>query len=65
MKVYVTIETFQGVIEDVCVFKTEEQAKVEEKKWLKSLDVKGDKKREELSFRCTEFRIFECDLKKN
>jgi hypothetical protein len=63
MQIYVTVETYQGVVEDVCVFKTEGQAKRKEKNWLRSLNVQDDKKREELSFRCTEFQIHKCKLK--
>ena len=63
MKVYVTVETYQGVVENVFVFKKEKQAQRKEAKWLKELKVQDDSKREHLSFNCTEFRIFECKLK--
>ena len=63
MKVQVTIAMFQGLIDDVNVYKTEQQALRKEKKWLKDLEVTDDSKREALSFNGTEFRIFECNLK--
>ena len=65
MKIYVTVETYQGVVENVFIFKKEKQAQRKEAKWLKELKVHDDKKREELSFHCTTFSIFECELKKN
>jgi hypothetical protein len=65
MKIYVTVETFKGVIDDVCVFETKKQAKRKEQRWLKALKVNDDATREQLSFNCTEFQIHECNLKIN
>lgn len=65
MKVYVTVETFQGVIDSVHVYKTIKQAKRKEQRWLKALEVKDDATREHLSFNCTEIQIHECNLKIN
>jgi len=65
MKVYVTVETFQGVIDEVRVYKTKEQAKRKEQRWLKALKVKDDATREHLSFNCTEIQIHACNLKIN
>ena len=55
MQLYVTVETFQGVIDNVRVYKTMKQAKRMEQRWLKALEVKDDATQEHLSFNCTEF----------
>lgn len=65
MKVYVTVETFQGVIDIVRVYKTEAQAKRKEQRWLKENAVNDEATREHLSFNCTEIQIHECNLKIN
>jgi hypothetical protein len=63
MKIYVTVETYQGVIDNVSAFKTLKQAERKEKSWLKSMNVQDDQRREHLSFNCTEFQIHKCKLR--
>jgi hypothetical protein len=63
MQIYITVETYQGVIDNVSAFKTLKQAERKEKRWLKSMNVQDDKKREELSFNCIEFQIHKCKLR--
>jgi hypothetical protein len=63
MKVYVTVETYQGVIDNVSAFKTLKQAERKEKGWLKSMNLQDDQRREHLSFHCTEFQIHKCKLR--
>jgi len=63
MIIYVTVETYQGIIDNVSAYQTLKQAKRKEKKWHKSLNVQDDQRREYLSFNCTEFQIHKCELK--
>ncbi len=63
MIIYVTVETYQGIIDNVSAFKTLKQAERKEKKWLKSMNVRDDQRREYLSSNCTEFQIHKCELK--
>ncbi len=63
MKIYLTVETYQGLIDNVSAFKTKEGAERKEKKWLKSLNVQDDERREYLSFNCTEFQVHKCELR--
>jgi hypothetical protein len=63
MQIYVTVETYQGVIDNVSAFKTLKQAERKEKSWFKFMKVQDDQKREHLSFNCTEFQIHKCKLR--
>lgn len=62
MEVFVTIETFSGVIEEVLTFPSRAQAEAHEQKWLEESGMPDPEQREHLSEECTEFRIFQCSL---
>ncbi len=63
MTVYVTVETFQGVLEDVRTYLTEESARDAEKNWLREMSIKSPESREGKSDNGTSFTVMECDLK--
>ncbi len=46
MTIFVTVETFQGVVEEVRAFLSEESAVAAEKKWRKEMDIKDDAARQ-------------------
>ena len=63
MKVFITVETLQGVVHDAKVFVTEKSARLEEAQWLSEQGIKSQDVREDQSDRGTEFLILEADLK--
>lgn len=62
MKVYVTVETFQGVVDNVEVHAVEGVADKCEQDWLISSGVENDEDRHGRAVNGTEFLIFECKL---
>ena len=63
MTVYVTVETFQGVLHDARVYLTEKSALDAEKAWLRAMGIKTQDARECKSDDGTSFTVMECDLK--
>jgi len=63
MKVYVAIETFQGVVDDVSVFMTEEPANNAERQWLDEQGIETEDARNCKADDGTSFFVKECDLK--
>jgi len=63
MKVYVAIETFQGVVDDAKVFMTEESATQAEKRWLKEQGITHQDARNCKADDGTSFSVLKCDLK--
>ena len=63
MKVYVAIDTFQGVVNDAKVFMTEQSAKKAEKQWLDEVGIKTEDSRNCKADDGTSFFVQECDLK--
>lgn len=58
--VHVTVEIFQGIIHEVRVSKSQEQAEIVEKDWLVENDIEDEISREGKAANGTEFKIFEC-----
>ena len=63
MKVFVAVETFQGVVHDATAYMTEESARSAEKAWLGQMGIKSQDARECKSDDGTRFSVIECDLK--
>ena len=63
MNVFVTVETFQGVVHDATAYMTEKSARRAEKMWLKEQGIKSQDARECKSDDGTSFSVMECDLK--
>jgi len=63
MKIFVAIETFQGVVHDAAAYKTEESARRAEKAWMKKMGIKSQDARECKSDDGTSFSVMDCDLK--
>ena len=63
MTVYVTVEMFQGVLNDVKVFLSEESACKVEQQWLEGHSINDDAGRECEAQNGTEFQVHECELK--
>lgn len=63
MTIHVTVETCQGVVEEVRAFLSEESAVAAEKKWLQKMDIKDDAGRQAKADAGTEFLVFEAELK--
>ena len=63
MKVYVAIETFQGVVDDAKVFMTEESANNAERQWLDERGIKTEDARNCKADDGTSFFVQECPLK--
>lgn len=63
MTIRLTVETCQGIVEEVRAFLSEESALAAEKKWLKEMDIKDDAGRQAKADRGTEFLVFEAELK--
>jgi hypothetical protein len=63
MTVFVAVELFQGVVNDVQVFSTQESAEKTEREWLKEHDINDDASRECKAQNGTEFIVRECNLK--
>ena len=63
MKVFVAVETFQGVVHDAAVYMTEVSAKLAEARWLHEQGIKSQDARECKSDDGTSFTVMECDLK--
>ena len=62
MTVYVVLNIYKGIFNDVNVFISEESANEVEQEWLKAHKIKNEKDRECLSQSGTELRIFVCEL---
>jgi hypothetical protein len=63
MTVYVTVETFQGVLDNVRAYLTEESALDAEKTGLREMGITSPESREGKSDNGTSFIVMECELK--
>lgn len=63
MKVFVTVETFQGVLHDAMVYMSEESALGAEKAWLNEMGITSADARECKSDNGTSFTVMEFELK--
>ena len=63
MKVCVTVDICQGVVDDIQVLLTEKSALEIEQTWLQSHDVKNELDRQCKAQNGTELLIFECQLR--
>ena len=63
MKVFVAVETFQGVVHDATAYMTEESARRAEKTWLREQGIKSQNARECKSDDGTSFSVIQSDLK--
>ena len=63
MKVFVAVETFQGVVHNATAYMTEVSAKLAEARWLHEQGIKSQDTRECKSDDGTSFSVMECDLK--
>ena len=63
MKVFLAIETFQGVVHDATAYMTEESARRAEEAWLGRMGIKSQDARECKSDDGTSFSVMECDVK--
>ena len=63
MTVYVTVETFQGVLDNVRAYLTEESALDAERNWLREMGIASPESREGKSDNGTSFTVMECELK--
>lgn len=61
-KVFVTVELFQGLLEEVRTFKSCKSADEAERKWLSGHDITDEISRECKAGNGTEFHIFECQI---
>jgi len=59
----VTVESYQGVVEEIRAFLTEESAVAAEKKWLQEMDIKDDAGRQAKADGGTQFLVSEAKLK--
>ena len=63
MKVFIAVETFQGVVHDATAYMTEESARRAEKAWLDEMGIRSQDARECKSDDGTSFSVMECDVK--
>lgn len=63
MKVFVTVETFQGVLHEAKAYMSEESALAAEKAWLAKTGIISQDARECKSDDGTSFTVMECELK--
>ena len=63
MTVYVTLDMFQGVVNDINVFLPEKSVQKIEQEWLQRHDIKDEIDRECKAQNGTELIIFECKLR--
>jgi len=63
MTVYVTLDIFHGVVNNIYVFLTEKSAQKIEQEWLKKHEVKGEIERECKAQNGIELIIYECKLR--
>jgi len=61
--IHITVETCQGMVEEVQAFLEEESAHAAEQKWLQEMDIKDDEHRQAKADSGTEFLVFEAELK--
>jgi hypothetical protein len=61
-KVFVTVELFQGNLEEVRAFKSCKSADEAQQKWLAGHDISDEISRECKAANGTEFHIFECPI---
>jgi len=62
MLVYVVVDLFQGVLDEVKVFLTPESAEKAEQEWLKEQGITDDTDREGKAQNGTELIVHECDV---
>ena len=62
MTVYVVLDIYKGIFNDVNVFISEDSANRSEQEWLKEHKIKNKEDRECLSQSGTELRVFVCEL---
>lgn len=62
MQVHVTVELFQGVVENVRVFNDAFGAKIAEDNWCRTYRAVDESAREELSGKGTEFIVRVCKV---
>ena len=60
--IFITIELFQGVINEVYAYSTTKEADQAENCWLKERKITSDEDREVQSKNGTEFHVYECSL---
>ncbi len=60
--IFITIELFQGVINEVGAYSASKEADQVENCWLKEHKITSDEDREIQSKKGTEFHIYECSL---
>jgi hypothetical protein len=63
MTIHVTVETCQGVVEEVHAFVNEESANAAEQKWLQEMDIKDDADRQAKADGSTELLVSEAQPK--
>ena len=63
MTIYVCLDIFQGVVNDIQVFLSEKSALKIEQEWLKKHDVKDDVDRECKANNGIELIFYECKLR--
>jgi hypothetical protein len=63
MTVYVVVELFQGIVNNVNIFLKRESAEQAEQQWLKEHGITDDVGREGKAQNGTEFIVRECELK--
>lgn len=63
MKLYIAVETFQGIANNATAYMTEGSARRAEKAWLLRMGIKSQDARERKSDDGTSFSVMECDLK--
>ncbi|MFC1735528.1 hypothetical protein ACFL1X_05385 [Candidatus Hydrogenedentota bacterium] len=63
MTIYVVVETFQGITDEIRVFLTEESAQKAEQDWLKTNGIANDNDREAKSKNGIGILLRECELK--
>jgi hypothetical protein len=61
--IHVTLELFQGHINDVKVHEKEHTAQLAEQRWLKENRIKNQIDREAKAQNGNEFQVFECTIK--
>jgi len=63
MTIFVTVETFQGVLQNVNAYASEQDALDAEQAWLKKMGIVSEENREYKSDCGISFTIMECELK--
>lgn len=63
MTIHVTVQIYQGFIDTIRAFLTEESAIAAKRKWLREMGIRDDAHRQAKADSGTEFRLFEVELK--